>query len=369
MESLLYIHVPFCQRLCGYCDFYKTISLKQLPLYPDALLAEARARAGELAGTTLRTIYLGGGTPSLFTPEEVGKILCGVADVWDTSQVAEITLEANPDDLSAERLEGYRKVGVNRLSIGIQSFDDEQLRFMNRRHDAATARRAVEAARRAGFDNISIDLIYGVPCGGSEVWQRNIEEAIALNPEHISAYHLTIEEGTVFGKRGVQPIEEERSEEEYLLLHRLLTEAGYDHYEISNFARQGCRSQHNSGYWRGVPYVGLGPGAHSFDGAGRSWNLPNLTRYIANPTDPDLRESEVLTAEEQAEELIMVGLRTREGIDLQTIEQRFGAERASYTARVAEQFVASGVLIREGSRLRFDAEHWLVSDAVISELF
>lgn len=369
MESLLYIHVPFCQRLCGYCDFYKTISLKQLPLYPDALLAEARARAGELADTTLRTIYLGGGTPSLFTPEEVGKILRGVADVWDTSQVEEITLEANPDDLSEERLEGYRRVGMNRLSIGIQSFDDEQLRFMNRRHDAATARRAVEAARRAGFDNISIDLIYGVPCGGSEVWQRNIEKAIALNPEHISAYHLTIEEGTVFGKRGVKPIEEERSEEEYLMLHRLLTEAGYDHYEISNFARQGRRSQHNSGYWRGVPYVGLGPGAHSFDGASRSWSRPNLTRYIANPTDPDLRDSEVLTAEEQAEEMIMVGLRTREGIDLQTIEQRFGAERASYTARVAEQFVASGVLIREGSRLRFDAEHWLVSDAVISELF
>ena len=369
MESLLYIHVPFCQRLCGYCDFYKTISLKQLPLYPDALLAEAKARAGELAGTTLRTIYLGGGTPSLFTPEEVEKILRGVAEIWDTSQVAEITLEANPDDLSAQRLEGYRKAGINRLSIGIQSFDDEQLRFMNIRHDAATARAAIRAARQAGFDNLSIDLIYGVPCGGSEVWQRNIEEAIDLNPEHISAYHLTIEEGTVFGKRGVQPIEEERSEEEYLMLHKALTEAGYDHYEISNFARQGRRSQHNSGYWRGVPYVGLGPGAHSFDGESRSWNLPNLNRYIANPTDPALRESETLTAEEQVEEMIMVGLRTREGIDLQTIEQKFGAERALYTARAAEPFVLSGTLLREGSRLRFDAEHWLVSDAVISELF
>ena len=369
MESLLYIHVPFCQRLCGYCDFYKTMSLRHLPDYPQALLTEAEHRREELSGTTLSTIYFGGGTPSLLTPEAIGGVLDGFGNIWDTSQVGEITLEANPDDLTTERLEGYRRAGINRLSIGTQSFDDEQLRFMNRRHDAATARRAVEEARSAGFDNISIDLIYGVPCGEDGIWRRNIEEAVSLKPEHISAYHLTIEENTLFGKRGVQPVTEEQSEEQFLLLHRLLTEAGYDHYEISNFAREGRRSQHNSGYWRGVPYLGLGPGAHSFGGTRRSWNLPLVARYVADPTDPTLRESEELTPTEQAEEYVMVGLRTREGIDLEVMEQRFGSERALYTLLQAKPYITSGVLINEGSRLRCDAEHWLVSDAVISDLF
>ena len=347
MESLLYIHVPFCQRLCGYCDFYKTMSLKHLPAYPKAVLAEAALRRSELAKTTLRTIYFGGGTPSLLTPEQVAEMLEGFGRLWECSGVEEITLEANPDDLTEERLEGYRKAGINRLSIGIQSFDDEQLQFMNRRHDAAAARKVIGAARSAGFDNISIDLIYGVPCGDERVWGRNIAEAIDLNPEHISAYHLTIEENTLFGKRGVKPVAEEQSEEQYLMLHHALSKAGYDHYEISNFARDGYRSKHNSGYWRGVPYLGLGPGAHSFGDNRRSWNLPLVARYVDNPTDETLREGEVLTCEEQAEEYVMVGLRTREGIDLETIAERFGAERAAYTARQAEPFVASGVLIAE----------------------
>ena len=384
---MIYVHVPFCRSFCTYCDFYSEVAAKcrqneseLFDGFAQALYAEVKARGHEITDET-NTLYIGGGTPSVLPLGVFEGLLDALSEAGHGGPYDEFTVEVNPEDIVEKGevyVEGLLKLGVNRISMGVQSFDDGILKFMNRRHDADTARRAYAVLENAGVRNISIDLIFGLPQLSDEQWTDTLKKALEISPsgvlpQHISSYQLSVEPGSMLARMVEKGMWSEASDElcerQYRILCETLAHAGYHHYEISNFARQGRRSQHNSGYWRGVPYVGLGPGAHSFDGAGRSWNLPNLTRYIANSTDPDLRESEVLTAEEQAEEMIMVGLRTREGIDLQTIEQRFGAERASYTARVAEQFVASGVLIREGSRLRFDAEHWLVSDAVISELF
>ena len=258
--------------------------------------------------------------------------------MWEFSGVEELTVEANPDDLKPDYLAALLQTGCNRLSIGIQSFRDDDLQMMNRRHNAAEAVEAVENARRAGFDNISIDLIYGLPTMTLDEWRTNIATAIDLGVEHISAYHLTIEPQTLFARRGIKPIDERLSEEEYLLLHEQLTAHGYEHYEISNFARDSRRSRHNSGYWSGRPYLGIGPGAHSYDGARRrSWNPPSLDSYL----DHSAAEFEELSDGELKEEYIMVRLRTSEGIDLSAFESRFGA-KAEQSCAPCRRFLADG---------------------------
>ena len=282
------------------------------------------------------------------------------------SAVEEITVEANPDDLTEEYLRGLRRVGVSRLSIGIQSFRNEDLRMMNRRHDAAGAVRAVESARRAGFDNISIDLIYGLPTLTLEQWEENVQKAIELNVEHISAYCLTIEENTLFGKRGVQVAAEEVVEQEYAAMCRLLHEAGYEHYEISNFARPGRRSRHNGAYWRGTPYLGIGPGAHSYDGGHlRSWNSPTVGAYLAGTA----AESEMLSEEELYEEYVMVRLRTCEGVSLNEIAAKFGTAKVAEFTHRAQRFIHEGVLLQRGTNIAFAEGAWLVSDGVTAEFF
>lgn len=364
--SSLYIHIPFCKKLCGYCDFYKTMSLARKSEVLAATAREMRERGSLLEGTVLKTIYFGGGTPTVCTPEELGALLACAREVFDCSGVEEVTVEANPDNLTEEYLVGLRQQGVNRLSIGIQSFRDEDLLMMNRRHTAEEAVGAVERARRAGFDNISIDLIYGLPTASLEDWRENVERAVALGVEHISAYHLTIEENTLFGKRGVATASEELSDKEYGVLCELLREAGYEHYEISNFARPTFRSRHNSAYWRGTPYLGLGAGAHSFDGnATRSWNLPSVTKYLEGSS----LESETLSAQERYEEAVMVSLRTAEGVDLSLLEELFGRAKRVQFERIAEPFVGSGILVRKGQNVAFSEEHWLISDGVIAEFF
>ncbi len=364
--SSLYIHIPFCKRLCGYCDFYKTMSLTRKAEVLAATAREMRKRASMLVGTTLKTIYFGGGTPTVCTPEELDELLRCAGEVFDCSGVEEVTVEANPDDLSEEYLVGLRGVGVNRLSIGIQSFRDEDLQMMNRRHTAEEAVRAVERARKAGFDNISIDLIYGLPTATLEDWRKSVERAVALGVEHISAYHLTIEENTLFGKKGVQTAPEELSDSEYEVLCEVLRKAGYEHYEISNFARPNYRSRHNSAYWQGIPYLGLGAGAHSFDGKNtRSWNLPSINKYLEDTS----LESETLSAQERYEEVVMVSLRTAEGVDVVALEEQFGRAKREQFERVAEPFLGSGVLLRRGNNVAFAEEHWLISDGVIAEFF
>lgn len=364
--SSLYVHIPFCKRLCGYCDFYKTMSLASKAEVVEAICREIAQRASMLEGTQLKTIYFGGGTPTVCTPDELQKIVNSARSAFDCSEVEEMTIEANPDDLTPDYLAALRKVGFNRLSIGVQSFFDEDLRFMNRRHDAAGAMRAVELAREAGFLNISIDLIYGVPTASEQMWRENVERAIELGVEHISAYNLTIEQGTIFGKRGVKSAPDDVAEREYKAMCQLLAAAGYDHYEISNFSLPGRRSKHNSAYWKGTPYLGVGPAAHSYDGGGvRSWNVASVARYL----DGQEAECECLNLDEQYEEYVMVGLRTAEGVSVAQVEQRFGTKYVQKLLSAAEQFVNCGWLCREGDRLTCAEEHWLVSDAVIAELF
>ena len=366
MNSSLYIHIPFCKKLCGYCDFFKTMSLASKPDVLRRIAEEMAERASMLEGTVLKTIYFGGGTPTICTPEELGSLLLSAKRIFDCSEVEEVTVEANPDDLTEEYLEGLSRVGVNRLSIGIQSFRDEDLRFMNRRHTAEQAEEAVRRARRAGFDNISIDLIYGLEGVTLEQWRYSVEKAASLGVEHISAYHLTIEENTLFGKRGVGTAAEELSDKEYEVLCEVLREAGYEHYEISNFALPERRSRHNSAYWRGTPYLGLGPGAHSFDGKHtRSWNLPTIKKYL----DGSSLESETLSESERYEEVVMVSLRTLEGVDLAQIEAQFGCDKRAEFEAVAEPFLASGVLQKSGNFVAFSESSWLISDSVIAEFF
>jgi oxygen-independent coproporphyrinogen-3 oxidase len=338
-----------------------------------AMEREVVARRDFLRGEAVRTIYFGGGTPSLASAEWIGRAIELCREMFDCSPLEEVTLEANPDDLSEEYLRALHEVGVNRLSIGIQSFDDEVLRTMNRRHDAAAAVRAVETARAVGFDNITIDLIYGLPFGPKDALTRSLAQAVALGVEHVSAYHLTIEPNTRFGRmaeRGeLAPVPEEESERQYNQVHTTLTEAGYDHYEISNFAREGRRSRHNSSYWQSQPYLGIGPAAHSFDGESRVWARSSVADYLAGVDRGECYENELLTATDRYNETIMTSLRCREGVDLAELEKKFGRARKEYFVNETARFVASGVLVSDGNRVAMCPERWLVSDSVIAELF
>lgn len=365
----LYFHIPFCKRVCAYCDFFKEVGTARLQPLAEAMLRELEARRDYLGGEAVQTRYFGGGTPSLCPPEILGRLLDHAARIFDCSHVAETTLEANPDDLSPHYLDALRRIGIDRLSIGIQSFDDNCLRLMNRRHNAAEAAEAVRNARRAGFGNITVDLIFGVPGFGRETLRRSLEKTLELDVQHISAYHLTIEPGTAFGRRmergAFAPVDESVSEEEYALVHETLCNAGFEHYEVSNFARPGFRARHNAAYWHGVRYLGIGPAAHSFDGRERHWNVASVGDYI----DGRPAESETLTACDRFNEYVMTRLRTAEGIDLDEVAARFGSQQAARVVRHAEGWIRAGALRREGSRLAVPPRRMLVSDAVIEELF
>ena len=333
--SGIYIHIPFCKSRCAYCDFFSTTQLSQREAYVDALCKEAKRRLATLNSkrstpNPITTIYFGGGTPSLLSPDQIARILQTI----DAPQAIEVTLEANPGDLTPNYLRAVREAGVNRLSIGIQSFDDEVLRLIGRRHTAAEAKAAVKAAKAAGFDNISIDLIYGIPSQYSTLnsqlsaWEAQIEQALQLGVQHISTYCLSYEEGTrmthMLEQGEINEVDEDTENAMYDLLVSQLKEAGFEHYEVSNFALSGYRSKHNSSYWNRTPYIGLGAGAHSYDGARtRSWNPDNLEEYIRaqemeetpySESASTMATYETLTDTDLYNERIMLGLRTAEGI-------------------------------------------------------
>lgn len=369
----IYIHIPFCKSKCHYCDFYSCTLLAKKEAVLAAVADELACRAGFLQGEPVRTVYVGGGTPSLCTPSELGALIGRIRDVYDVSGLQEVTVEANPDDLTADWLTALRVEGVNRLSIGIQSFIDRDLRWMHRRHDAASAVRAVGEAQRAGFENLTVDLIYGIPQMSLAEWEQNLGQAIRLGVQHISAYHLSVEPGTVFGKRlrrgALREIDPERSVAQYRLLHEMLTGAGFEHYEISNFARTGFRSQHNGNYWNGTRYLGVGPSAHSFDGALRQWNAADVRLYLEREPRQEHFESETLSEHAAYNEFVMTSLRTASGLDADVLERRFGARKLQYFTRLAVKFLAEGTLVRTGSAYRIPFEHYLISDTVISDLF
>lgn len=365
----IYFHIPFCKRICSYCDFFRNADLRQMTPMAEALHRELDVRSKYLHDRHIHTIYFGGGTPSLYAPEVLQGFIDHARALFGFDRAEEITVECNPDDLTDDYLTRLRRTEINRLSIGIQSFDDGCLRLMNRRHTAAEAIDAVQRAQRAGFGNITIDLIFGVRDFGGEILRQTLETALSLNVQHISAYHLTIEPATALGRRMARgefgPVDEEVSEQEFADVHEALTSAGFEHYEVSNYALPGFRAQHNAAYWTGAEYLGIGPGAHSFDGEERRWCTSTVERYIVAPD----YGSEMLTVRDHANEYVMTALRTAEGIDLGAFSERFGEDRHKKLLDDARSFLAAGTLTLDGDCLQIPSEKFLVSDAVISALF
>ena len=373
----IYIHVPFCESRCAYCDFYSTTLLRHRSAYVDTVCRELKLRLGELQGAPIETIYFGGGTPSTLRIEELSSILTSLRNFQLSTfnfQLAEITLEANPDDLTEEYVQGLRTLPFNRVSIGIQSFHDRTLQLVGRRHTAQEAIEAVHRCQRMGLTNISIDLMYGLPGETLNDWAYSLDQAIALGVPHISAYHLTYEEGTRLWRMKeqgiVSPIDEEHSIRAFELLREKLLAAGYEHYEISNFALPGYHSRHNSSYWQGIPYIGIGPGAHSYDGTDRRWNLSNLADYIATPPGEDVpHEVEHLSTEERYDERIITELRTARGIDLTGLLADFGERYHAHCLRCATPYIHRGQLIHTAdNHLRLTPESIFISDAVMRDL-
>ncbi|WP_320051541.1 radical SAM family heme chaperone HemW [uncultured Acetobacteroides sp.] len=369
----LYIHIPFCKKLCSYCDFYFSVSLANKDEMLTALAKEIADRKDYLGGETISTLYFGGGTPTIYSSAELKRLADKVMECYPW-QIEELTVEANPDDLTPKYLRELRAMGANRLSIGIQSFIERDLALMNRRHDAQMALDVVPMAQAAGFDNISIDLIYGIPGQTEQEWMDNLDTALSLNVQHISSYHLSIEPKTVFGnqmRRGLfHPIDDEASERLYRHLEDKLTRGGFEHYEVSNFAKPGFYSKHNTSYWTYAKYIGIGPSAHSFDGASRQWNVANNKKYLnALAKNLPYWEREQMTTAEQYNELILTSLRTAWGISKKKLERRFGERLTGYFYKAIEPYTKCGKLIDDGDVVRIPTEHFLLSDGIMADLF
>jgi oxygen-independent coproporphyrinogen-3 oxidase len=357
---MVYIHVPFCQRFCTYCDFYSELVQKDcFKAYADGVCAEIKRRAREMDSDP-KTLYFGGGTPSVLPLSVLTRILIALDEAGYGAPYDEFTMEVNPEDIvekGKEYVESLLSLGVNRISIGIQSFDDPMLRWMNRRHDAARAREAYRIVREAGAGNVSIDLIFGISHLSDEVWAATVDEAVALGPEHISCYQLTVEGESALAEM----VEDGRYEEaddnlcrrQYDILCQKLSAAGYRHYEISNFARPGFEAVHNGGYWARRPYVGIGPGAHSFQGLSRSWNSKELHGWKST--------TENLSVEDALVETVMLSLRTDKGIDAGFLHENCSKEDIG-------RLVENGALVREGKRYRIPEDHFFVSDEIVREL-
>lgn len=369
----IYIHIPFCKTRCIYCDFYSTTRSELKQRYVRTLCTELKTRKEYLKGEPIETVYFGGGTPSQLTKEELTPIFQAIEETYGLEKAQEITLEANPDDLTEAYVTMLRTLPFNRISMGIQTFDDATLRLLNRRHDAAQAIAAVHRLRQAGFGNISIDLIYGLPGETDQRWERDLQQAVALNPEHISAYHLTYEEGTrlyeLLQTRRISEVDEESSVRFFSTLMETLASAGYEHYEISNFCKPGMYSRHNTSYWRGIPYLGCGPSAHSFNTEAREWNTASLEKYIAS-IEAGTRSSETETLSETTRynECVMTSLRTRQGISLKQVEERYGTKMRQYCMDMARPYLESGKLEMRDRYLRLTREGIFTSDGIISDL-
>ncbi len=364
----LYFHIPFCKRICAYCDFHRCADLRLMPATIEAMHRELEASVDFLSERNIATIYFGGGTPSLLNPTELQRFIDHAGRLFDISQVVEVTAEMNPDDITAEYVGALRATDINRISMGVQSFDDGALRLMNRRHTGSDAADAVKRLQDAGYENITADIIFGIEGFGSERLERDIEQMLSLGVQHISAYHLTIEPATRFGRMAehgeFRTVDEVQSEREFALLHERLTAAGYEHYEVSNYALPGYRSRHNSSYWLGVEYLGIGPGAHSFNGQVRRWCEQPVVEYVEQCRYGQERLSDV----DHYNEMIMTSLRRVEGIDLAAVAERFGAERAERLVAESRRFEGVAVEIN-GGKISIPPAHMMISDMVIEALF
>lgn len=369
----VYVHIPFCKQRCVYCDFYSTTDAAWQATYVDMVIAEACHRRHEI-GEQFTTLYLGGGTPSQLHSRLLRRLVTELRGVLPLDDVIETTVEVNPDDVTSDLAQSLHDMGVNRVSMGVQSFDDDELRLMGRRHDAQRAIDAVEALRAHAIDNISIDLIYGIPGQTMETWRQSVGRAIALRPQHISAYNLTYEVGTPLWRmrqRGdIHEVDDDTCVAMYGLLVDSLRKAGFEHYEISNFALPGMHSRHNSAYWDGTPYLGLGAAAHSYDGRMRRSNIADLRGYVHHIVDQDVAYSEeVLTPHERYDETVMLALRTARGLDTAIIHDQFGQDTYDHLMRQAAPHIAAGRVTAHGGWLRLTADGVMLSDAIISDLF
>lgn len=368
----IYIHIPYCKQACHYCDFHFSTYLKTKPDLVDAICQEIKLQTSYLSGKPIKTIYFGGGTPSLLSSFELEKILNAIEENFLVSTNVEITLEANPDDLSKENLTIFKSKGINRLSIGIQSFNDDFLQLFNRAHTSQMAIDCVANARNIGFDNISVDLIFGVPNQTLQQFQIDLDKIIALDTQHISIYGLTIEENTTFGKwekaNKVQPIDEEIAAGQFELIMDVLTTNGFNQYEISNFSKNGFESQHNSNYWNSELYLGLGPGAHSFNGDSRQFNIRNNTKYIKSINTGNLPyDSELLTDSQKLNEYILTKIRTAGGFNFNEIKSRFNFDfEKAYTDKIAV-YEAQG-LVEISDCLILTRKGKLIADSITENL-
>ncbi|MEO2059924.1 MAG: radical SAM family heme chaperone HemW [Mesonia sp.] len=370
--SGIYIHIPFCKQACHYCDFHFSTSLKKKGELVEALVTELELRKGENK-RAVETIYFGGGTPSLLTAEEINFILNAVYENYPVGEHPEITLEANPDDLNTEVLQELANSNINRLSIGIQSFFEEDLQLMNRAHNATEALQSIQLAKQY-FDNISIDLIYGIPGMSDERWQENLAKTLALEIPHISSYALTVEPKTALKKMietgKVQPVDEERSKAHFEILLATLEKASFVNYEFSNFGKPGYFSQNNTAYWLGKPYLGIGPSAHSFDGEHRSWNVNNNTKYIKSIQQQIVpAEVEELSVTDRYNEYVMTRLRTQFGVNLQEIKTLFGEKLALYFEKEARVFFEKELLKEESDKILITKKGKFLSDGIAADLF
>ena len=368
----IYIHIPFCKKLCFYCDFYHIISSADNSVFISSLLNEVSLRKDYLGNETISTIYIGGGTPSVIAANDLEKLLNHIYKNFRVEENCEITIELNPDDVNTNYLGGLKKLNINRISLGIQSWRDSDLKMLNRRHDSSQAASALKETFNAGFENVTIDLIYGIPGMTISEWASNLDISFSFDIRHLSAYHLTFEKGTVFGRMLEKKLISEVDEEISMLLFNILIEkteaAGFIHYEISNFGKPGFFSIHNSNYWKQINYIGLGPSAHSFNGYSRQWNLSDLTGYIkALKTGVQYYEKEELGVKARFNEYIMTSLRTMWGIDLGYVEKTFEKEGYDYIINLAVKFRDYGLMKQEKNTLVLTNQGKMISDNIISE--
>jgi oxygen-independent coproporphyrinogen-3 oxidase len=369
----IYIHIPFCKQACHYCNYHFSTSLKKKEELIHALTKELELRKDEFKNRIVETIYFGGGTPSLLTSAELQFLIDSVYKNYSVSDHPEITLEANPDDLTKERIIELSKSPINRLSIGIQSFFESDLKLMNRAHNAEEAESCLEEATKH-FDNISLDLIYGIPGASNTQWTENIEMALHYNVSHISCYALTVEPKTAlasFIKKGIiDNVDDEQSRDQFYILKDKLEASGFVHYEFSNFGKEGCFSRNNSAYWEGKSYLGIGPSAHSFNGKQRGWNVSNNSKYMNTIQQNQLPiEVETLTLTDQYNEYIMTSLRTIWGVSFAKVENDFGTVFRDYLIEQSEVFINQHLLYIEGEHLRVTREGQFLNDGIASELF
>lgn len=374
--SGIYFHIPFCKQACHYCDFHFVTSLRQKKDLLEAMKSELAMRKEELHGTgsTLQSIYFGGGTPSLLEADEIADLLAWCDSLFDCSQLREVTLEANPDDLSATKSRALKAAGITRLSIGVQSFFEEDLRWMNRAHNAEEAKSAIREAQDAGLANITADLIYGYPLLTDEKWASNIRSMVELGIPHISAYSMTVEPRTALGtwvRRGQEPpMDDDQSARQFEALMRHLAMSGYDHYEISNWAKPGYEAVHNTQYWKGTPYLGIGPSAHSFDGRMRSWNVANNPQYIAQIQSGERpSEHEILGEEDRFNEYVMLSLRTKWGLDLAFVQANFTPAMHAHLLQGVQPFIEDGNLSVDDGNIVLTPQGKLLADHIAASLF